>query len=176
MFGTREYSYAVWEKDAVHQVITLDDSGPAAIQTFIYTESSSAVTLIINGNGPLLGSYIRDSGAPAPLALANPFTNGGITGSWIAQDPTNPTSWRWNMQYVPEGLVTTTHLSMNHTFANVYIIRGDATGGLHYIYGQMRYGGGILADYKVTGAAEITVIERDGGPTTVYTPTSTRVV
>jgi hypothetical protein len=77
------------------------------------------------------------------------------------------------MQYTAEGLVTTTHLAMNHTFPNAYIIRGNETSGQHYIYGEMRFAKGVHATYKVS-SGQATVVE-DGGTVTVYTPTSSLV-
>jgi hypothetical protein len=59
---------------------------------------------------------------------------------------------------------------MHHTFANVYIIREDTTSSLHLIYGQMRYGGGILADYRIGASGYPTVAERVSGIVTEYTP------
>jgi hypothetical protein len=162
-------SFLVWEKDADHKLVSLDDGGNFIVYDFVYTGGSPAA-LIITGSGALAGSYSLVSGTPAPLDLSQLPGPDLFIGSWIAQTPDSE-SWIWNMQYTAEGLVTTTHLAMNHTFPNAYIIRGDAASGQHYIYGEMRYAGGVHGAYKVDGSGNPIVTE-DGGTVTNYTPTS----
>jgi hypothetical protein len=166
-------SFLVWEKDADHKLVTLDDGNSDVKYDFTYT-SGSPSTLVISGTGALAGSYTQQSGAPAPLDLGQLPGGKLFIGSWIAQTP-GSTSWIWNMQYVAEGLVTTTHLAMNHTFPNAYIIRGDALSGQHYIYGEMRFASGVHGVYKADPSSGYPTVTEDSGTVTEYTPTSTRI-
>jgi hypothetical protein len=168
---TIELSFLVWELGADHKLVTLDDNGTFAVYDFVYTGSGLTLTLS-DGSGTLAGTYTLTSGAPAPLDLSQLPGGKLFIGSWIAQTP-GSTSWIWNMQYTAEGLVTTTHLAMNHTFPNAYIIRGDATSGQHFIYGEMRFASGVHGKY-IVNAGNPTVTE-DGGTVTDYTPTSTHI-
>jgi hypothetical protein len=169
---TNALSFLVWERVADHKLITLDDNGVVIIYDFTYTGGASA-SLVITGSGALAGTYASTNNAPAPLDVSQLPGPAFFIDSWIAQDPNTP-SWKWNLQYVAEGLVTTTHLSMHHTFVNAFIIRGDAANGYHYIYGQMRYANGVLAKYMgASSSKQATVEEIDGGTyTTVYTQTA----
>ncbi|MDR3131102.1 MAG: hypothetical protein LBU18_06100 [Treponema sp.] len=151
------YSFLVWESGSTHQLITVNNSGVVDIYSFVVTSTA----LILTGSGSLAGSYMGTI-SPGPLSLSNDFLN-----AWNAIDPASAASWRWLFQFGGDGIVTTTHLAMQHTFANAYAVRmtgASPDSGYLVIRGQMRYNPDpILSKWEVSAANEIKASEAVAG-------------
>lgn len=147
-----------WETGAARNLVTLNSAGIVSAYTF--TLSSDQYTLTVSGaSGAILnGTYSRISGAPGPMGLSNPFI-GACDVHTITQEMVNG-DWRWH--FVPEGYVSTTHLTTTdhgHSFINAYMVYPDGDGGVNYLFilGQMWFGmaGGRLSEYTIDGGTGV---------------------
>jgi hypothetical protein len=159
-------SFLTWETGVSRTLVTLNGSGD--VITYTFTLSTDQYTLTVGGDpGALLnGTYSRLSGAPGPMSLSNPFVGAcdAVANAQMVEGP-----WRWH--FVPEGYVSTTHLSPDpdhgHSFINAYMVYPNGDDGVNYLFllGQMWFGmnGGRLSKYILNSATDIEATETVSG-------------